>query len=108
MAELYSSADVLVNCSREDTLSSLNIEAQACGTPVVTFDSTGSKETVDNKCGFAVETGNYEILFSKMMEIYSNKKSYYTTMCHKFVAENFEKASNYNKYIELYKTILND
>lgn len=108
MAELYSSADVLVNCSREDTLSSINIEAQACGTPVITYNATGLKETVDNKCGFAVETGNHEILFSKMIEIYSNKKSCYKSMCHEFVAVNFEKASNYNKYIELYKTILND
>ena len=40
-------ADVFVNCTREDTLSTINIEAQACGTRTIVFDVTGNKETVD-------------------------------------------------------------
>ena len=39
--EIYSSADVLLNCTREESLSLLNIEVQACGTPVVTYSNTG-------------------------------------------------------------------
>ena len=61
MAQMYSMADVMANCSREDSLSSLNIEAQACGTPVVTYEATGSRETVD--AGFSVPTGDYSRLF---------------------------------------------
>ena len=108
MAELYSMADVMVNCSREDTLSSLNVEAQACGTPVVTFEATGMKETVDNICGFAVQTGNPELLFNKMMFIYNAGKEAFSKACRKFVVEKFEKNSNYNEYIKLYRNLLNE
>lgn len=102
MAELYSMADVMVNCSREDTLSSLNLESQACGTPVVTYDATGSKETVDDICGFAVETGNHVKLFERVLEIKKFGKQTYISNCISWVAENFEMNASYKKYIDLY------
>jgi glycosyltransferase involved in cell wall biosynthesis len=107
MAELYSMADVLVNCSREDTLSSINIEAQACGTPVVTYEATGSKETVDGKCGFYVQTGNYAELFDKVKYVNRVGKNNLKNECIQFVKEKFELNSNYLKYIDLYKELYN-
>lgn len=106
MVELYSMADVMVNCSREDTLSSLNIEAQACGTPVVTYDATGSKETVNDVCGFAVETGNYDLLFKMTENVRRLGKKEFSKDCRNFVENHFEKQSNYVKYIDVYKKIL--
>lgn len=105
MAELYSLADVMVNCSREDTLSSLNLECQACGTPVVTYDATGSKETVDGRCGFAVSTGDVEALWSKVNKIKEKSKAYYTNQCVNWISTHYEMAENYAKYIELYNLI---
>lgn len=107
MAELYSMADVMVNCSYEDTLSSLNLEAQACGTPVVTYDSTGSKETVDGVCGFAVETGNYECLFNTAIDVIINSKIDISYLCRRFIQQKFDKFRNYKLYIDLYKDIYN-
>ena len=106
LARLYSMADVLANCSREDTLSSLNLEAQACGTPVVTYDSTGSKETVDGISGFSVETGNYKELYNKVMEVYTKGKIFFTEGCRSFVEKGFDKENNYKKYIALYRQLL--
>lgn len=106
LAELYSMADVLVNCSREDTLSSLNLECQACGTPVVTYDATGSKETVDGQCGFAVPTGDAEILWQKVAEVKQKSKNVLTGQCRVWIESNFEKKSNYKKYIELYHNVI--
>lgn len=103
LAELYSMADVMVNCSREDTLSSLNLEAQACGTPVVTYDATGSKETVDGVCGFAVRTGDYKQLYESVLSVRANGKDLFSEQCRGFIVENFEKRNNYHKYISLYK-----
>lgn len=103
MSELYSMADVLVNCSREDTLSSLNLECQACGTPVVTYDATGSKETVDGECGFAVPTGDAEALWEMVLEVRSKSKDALSTQCRQWVSDNFEKTTNYEKYISLYR-----
>ena len=108
LAELYSMADVMVNCSREDTLSSLNLECQACGTPVVTYDATGNKETVDNISSFAVETGFAQALFDVTINILTKEKEELSVKCRKFVQDNFEQTSNYAKYIGLYKKSLLD
>ena len=45
LAEIYSASDVFVNPTYEDTYPTVNIEAQACGTPVVSYDTGGSKES---------------------------------------------------------------
>ena len=46
LAALYTAADVFFNATREDNYPTVNLEAEACGTPVKTFDSGGSKETI--------------------------------------------------------------
>lgn len=45
LAELYSAADVFVNPTFEDNYPTTNIEAIACGTPVVTYETGGSMES---------------------------------------------------------------
>lgn len=101
MAQLYSMADVMANCSREDSLSSINIEAQACGTPVVTYEATGNRETVEDE--FSVPTGDYFRLFEEVMRIYRQGKDVYSDRCRRFVELNFDRNSNYGEYIGLYK-----
>ncbi len=105
MAEIYSMADVFVNCSREDTLSSLNLECQACGTPVVTYEATGSKETVNGECSFSVETGNYEALWDMTMKVHDSGKEAFSGSCQSWIKTFFEKEVNYKKYIELYRKV---
>lgn len=46
LAELYSTADVFFNPTLQDNYPTVNLEAEACGTPVVAYDSGGTKETV--------------------------------------------------------------
>lgn len=108
VCQIYSMADVFVNCSKEESLSLVNIEAQACGTPTVTYKNTGAKETVDNINSFSVETEKYEALFQMVMEIKSNGKSSYSEGCREFVINKFDREENYKKYIELYKKIFYD
>ena len=104
--EIYSAADVMVNCTREESLSLLNVEVQACGTPVVTFSNTGVKETVDGKCGFAVENGNPEAMWSMVVDVLSKGKESFKECCISWVKQTFDKNQNYSKYIELYNQIL--
>lgn len=53
LVELYSGANVLFNPTKEEVFGMVNIEAQACGTPVITYRSGGSPETVvDVNCIF--------------------------------------------------------
>ena len=105
LREVYSTCDVFVNCTREESLSLVNIEAQACGTPVVTFANTGVAETVDEKSGFAVETGNTLNLLKATLEVKKHGKSSYSMACIKFVKEKFSKTENYGKYLKLYEEL---
>ena len=46
LAEIYTAADVFVNPTYEDTYPTVNLEAEACGTRVVTYDTGGCRETL--------------------------------------------------------------
>lgn len=46
LADIYSSADVLLLLTREDNYPTVSLEAEACGTPVFTLDVGGCKETI--------------------------------------------------------------
>lgn len=46
LAMLYSASEVLFNPTYEDNYPTVNLEAQACGTPVITYKTGGSVESV--------------------------------------------------------------
>ena len=45
LAQIYTAADVFFNPTYEDNYPTTNLEAIACGTPVVTYDTGGSPES---------------------------------------------------------------
>ncbi len=45
LVDLYSAADVFLNLTYEDNYPTTNLEARACGTPVITYDTGGSPES---------------------------------------------------------------
>ena len=47
LAEIYTAADIFFNPTYEDTFPTVNLEARACKTRVVTYDTGGCKETLD-------------------------------------------------------------
>ena len=46
LAEIYTTSDVFVNLTYEDNYPTVNLEAQACGTPCITYRTGGSVESV--------------------------------------------------------------
>ncbi len=46
LAKIYTAADVFVNPTYEDTFPTVNMEAEACGTRVISYDTGGCKETI--------------------------------------------------------------
>lgn len=105
--DIYSACDVMANCTREDSLSLLNVEVQACGTPVVTYSNTGVKETVDGKCGYAVENGNAEEMWKAVCRVKAEGKNQLFDDCVEWCKNGFEKRYNNLLYVELYKEIFN-
>ena len=68
LAALYSAADVFVNPTYEDNYPTTNLEALACGTPVITYRTGGSVEAVEESgAGVIVERGNVEALAEAIM-----------------------------------------
>ena len=51
MVEIYSASDIFINPTLEDNFPTTNIEALACGIPVITFNSGGDAEMLNEKCG---------------------------------------------------------
>ena len=46
LAKLYSAADVFINPTYEDNYPTVNLESEACGTPVISYDTGGCRETL--------------------------------------------------------------
>lgn len=46
LAELYTTADVFVNPTYEDNLPTVNLEARACGTRIISYNTGGCAETL--------------------------------------------------------------
>lgn len=67
LAELYSMAYVYVNPTLEDNYPTTNIEAIACGTPVITYETGGSPESA-RMYGCSVEKGNWKELLKTIEE----------------------------------------
>ena len=104
LSEIYTAADVFVNTTREEVLGLVNIEALACGTPVVTFNSGGSPECIDIDCGSVVEKDDNLTLKSEIIRI-CETKPFSAENCIKR-AEFFDKNKRLREYIELYKSVL--
>ena len=108
MAKWYSTADVFVNLTWEDTLPFVNIEAMACGTPIITHHTSGAVETIDEKTGISVTPGNAAELKSAILSVIKNKKAYYTDECVKRARLMFNVIESYDKYFEIYEEIENE
>ena len=74
MAELYSLADVFVNPTYEDNYPTTNLEAIACGTPVITYRTGGSPESAQFY-GAVVEQGDVEGIVGLLNRTSDWKKS---------------------------------
>ena len=108
LVELYSLADVFVNPTWEDNFPTTNLEAIACGTPVVTYKTGGSPEAIDHKTGIMVDRGNINALLTAINEIKFYGKSYYTKNCVERAKTFFDKNDRYLEYFDLYTSLLNN
>ena len=103
LAEIYSAADVFVNPTREDTFPTVNIEALACGTPVITFDTGGSPEILDDTCGIVVPCDDVAAL-EKAIQHVIHDKPFSKEACRKR-AEQFDMNDKFAEYVKLYQEL---
>lgn len=97
LAEIYSSADVFVNPTYEDNYPTTNLEAISCGTPVVTYITGGSPESVFEGNGFSVPQGDVKGIYDAIKKVDG---------CKTPTKDFFDASKRYKEYIDLYKEIL--
>ena len=99
LAELYTAAHAFVNPTYEDNYPTTNLEALACGTPVITYRTGGSIEAVEeSKAGLVVERGNVEGLAEAIMVASDFKTSQPLYRC--------DEKERYLEYLNLYRQII--
>ena len=101
LAEIYSAADVFVNPTREDNFPTVNLEALACGTPVITFDTGGSPEALDDSCGLVVSCEDVDGLERAIIRV-CEEKPFSAEKCRRR-AQNFDMNDKFKEYLQLYK-----
>lgn len=107
LAELYAASDAFINPTWQDNYPTVNLEAIACGTPVVTYRTGGSIEAVTPETGVIVEQGDVEGLLEAARAIIKRGKSYYTPLCREYAEAHFRKEDRYTDYLRLYEELTN-
>lgn len=107
LAEVYSAADVFVMPTREENYPTVNMEAIACGTPVVTFDTGGSPEMLDDKTGIVVEANDIEATEKAIKDICEKKRCNDEEYIVAY-SEKYDMRKKFTEYIELYATVLEE
>lgn len=108
LAEIYSTADVFFNPTWEDNFPTTNLEALACGTPVITYNTGGSPEALTPQTGFVVNKGNIKEVLKCINLIKEQNKQTFSPFCRTRVEQYFSKENKYAEYLALYKKILAD
>lgn len=104
LADIYSVADLFVNPTREEALGLVNIEANACGTPVVTFKTGGSPECISPQSGSVVEKNDVDAMINEITRICTTHP-YSKENCRK-QAMNFDMKKKFDEYVDLYEKII--
>ncbi len=113
LAEWYSTADFYVNLTYGDTFPTTNIEAIACGTPVITYNAGGSGEIVTPETGAVVGKGDISAVVKAVSEMSAGPDDIKradggltgTERACVERAGNYAKRDKYKEYYELYQTI---
>lgn len=106
LAQLYSEALAFVNPTYQDNYPTVNLEAISCGTPVVTYRTGGSVESITPATGRIVEQGDVEGILLSVREIGNLGKDNFTQACRDYALANFRKEDRYNDYLRLYERLV--
>ena len=103
---LYSWADVFLNLTLEDNMPTTNLEALACGTPVITYRTGGSIEAIDEFTGYIANQGDIESVCELVESVCSREKDVFKRVCRQRVIDNFSSSVQYEEYYMMYNQLL--
>jgi len=105
LMDIYNSADIFVNPTYQDTFPTVNLEAMACGTPVVTYKTGGSPESVKKETGCVVPQGDIDSMCDTIVSLSKSKSSIIGYSCRQNVVTNYNQETQFYKYVDLINSI---
>ena len=104
LVRIYSTADVFINPTRQDNFPTVNIEALACGIPVIAYRTGGCPEISDDSCGSIFEKDDVDSLEKEIIRI-CEKKPFTKKDCID-KAKRYEMGDKYREYAQLIEETL--
>ncbi len=101
LTEIYTASDVFVNPTLDEAFGMVNIEALACGTPVITYNSGGSPECIDEGCGAVIDKFDIDAIQRELLHICEDQPFLRKTCVER--AKAFDKNKIFKQYIQMYK-----
>lgn len=105
LAEIYTMSDVFVIPTREENYPTVNLEALSCGTPVITFNTGGSSEMLDEETGIIVDVDDVEAIKRAIEDVCEKKKCSNRDYIVKY-SKKFDMRNKFTEYIKLYSDMI--
>ena len=102
LAEIYSSADVFINPSREETFGMTTAEAMACDTPVIVNNATALPEVITPETGYAIDLDDIDAVYNILQHIKNNPNRF--ANCRQHIINNYTLNHMTSQYLKLYSS----
>ena len=106
LVEWYTKASVFVNPTYVDNFPTTNIEALACGTPVITYNTGGSPEAVDPETGAVVDKGNVAGIVEAIKSLGLKDQHELSRKCVERAQKRFDKKHRYLDYLDIFEKLI--
>jgi len=100
LAQIYTASDVFINPTHEDNFPTVNIEALACGTPVITYNTGGSREAIGESCGLVLEEKTPEAIKRELGKLQYNRSACMNR------AQHYKKENRFSDCLDMYKALI--
>jgi len=107
LACYYTMASVFVNPTYQDNFPTTNIEALACGTPVITYNTGGSPEAIDEETGVVVSRGDVIGIKSAVEQLVQKDSENMSRKCRHRAELFFDKEKRFLEYFEVIEKLRN-
>lgn len=105
LAEIYSAATVFVNLTHQENYPTVQMEAISCGTPVVTYDTGGCRESIVGETGTVVPQGDKSVVLKAVRAWEAEEREKTKDACRSYALSHFRKEDRYEDYIRLYEEL---
>lgn len=107
LAQWYSIAYAFINPTSQDNFPTTNLEALACGTPVITYNTGGSPEAVDEETGFIVNKGDIAGIITALENLEHLNYEKVAQACRDRAERLYDRRRRYLDYLAVFDRMVN-